>query len=187
MLREAYSGAYRRCFLDSRLLFCQKKKLLPWWSKRGCWMKVGVCSPPTKPTCSTEGVAIQEEWMVCLPLDRFFLSSTWVSLISGHKLTGPSVNQSSEMIIAATLRSWTLWQFICMTGGNGTTAYSLQCKIHLLTSKQSSTIPDLVKNIVGFCTVSINEEITFFFCWDCFLLILKSATKDNNKKESRGF
>ena len=153
-------------------------------------MKARVFPPPTKTRCSTEGIAVQEERMVYLPLDYFFPSSAWVSLISGHKLIGPSVNQSSWMTIAAKLRSWTLQQFICMTGSSGTTAHDLWCKTHFFTSKQRSTVPRnseviLLSIFLLFVQFLYIRRLPFFFYWDCLLLILKSATKDNKKRKQR--
>lgn len=146
MLREEYSGRQSRCFLGSILLFCQKKELLI-WSKCGCCMKAEICSPASKPG-AVQGALLPERYELCVCYWTAFLSLTWVSLISGHQLTGPSVNQSTEMITAAMLRSCTLRQFIPMTAGNETVAHSLQWKIHFLTSKQRSTSPQNSKVVL---------------------------------------
>lgn len=186
MPREEYSGRQSSCFLDSVFLFCQKKSCS--LGASGQLNEGRDLLPFIQTRCCTGCIAIREEWMVCLLLDCFFLSSTRVSLISGHQLTGPSVNQSPEMITVAMLRSQTLWQFICMTAGNETVDYSLQWKIHFLISKQSPQNSKVVLlRILGGLYYFYKWRYCFYFifCWDCFLLTLKSAKPTATKEESR--
>lgn len=134
----ANSGTYSRCSLDTRFLFCQRKAAA---SVEKMWLlSVSRALLSSKQNqvrywghCCTRRVSD-------VSAVGLLLSLTWLSLIWGHKLTGPSVNQGGPIIMTA-LRSWTLWWFICMIRCNGITARYVQGKIHFLTSKQGSTVP----------------------------------------------
>lgn len=94
ILREEYSGRQSRCFLDSMFLFCKKKQV-------GCWMKAGICSPPSKPGAA-QGTLLSErnEWCVCY----------WTAFFS-HRLEFHWF-QDISLLVFQLIKAvrWLLWQ-----------------------------------------------------------------------------
>lgn len=190
MLREEYRGMQSRCFLGSIFLFCQKK-LLTWWSKCGCWMKAGICSPLSKPGAVLRALLSERnEWCVCCWAASF---SHWLEF---HWF------QDISLLVLQLIKAvrWSLWQrwghgpcdslFVWLQAVRRFLTVCSEKSISSPANKGLQVLKTPKWSYLEYCCFLYNfykwrDYFYFIFCWNCFLLILQSAKTTTTKEESR--